>query len=185
MRSWLPFLPRCSRPYLTTSEPVRFIYEEGALREICMSSYLPSAALPLSIAFGSLGKGADLQGQRIERVTVYPSDFGLERMAEEARLGPRGLTRPDPPTDSAGNIPSGIAAPLRSHGVSVVSAQTRLNDDSSDDVDGNDNDEPGPPTQAEGRGAKARDDDGSGDEVDQRRLQVRLVPQLELVYVTT
>ena len=150
-----------------------------------MSSYLPPAALPFSIAFGSLGKGADLQGQRIERVTVYPSDFGLERMAEEASIGANeALPDPYPPQTVLRTFPSGIAAPLQSNGVSVVRAQTRLDDDSSDDVDGNDDDDSGPPTQAEGRGAKARDDDGSGDEVDQRRLQVRRVPQLELVYVT-
>lgn len=35
--------------------------------------------------------GAVLQGQRIERVTVYPSDFGLEQMAAEARLGPQSV----------------------------------------------------------------------------------------------
>lgn len=34
------------------------------------------------------------KGQRIARVTVYPSDYGLERMAEEARFGPKGLTQP-------------------------------------------------------------------------------------------
>lgn len=26
---------------------------------------------------------------RVERVTVYPSDFGLQRMAEEASMGPQ------------------------------------------------------------------------------------------------
>jgi hypothetical protein len=30
-----------------------------------------------------------VQGQRIERVTVYPSDYGLAQMAEEAVMGPR------------------------------------------------------------------------------------------------
>ena len=32
-----------------------------------------------------------MQGQRIERVTVYPSDFGIEQMAAEARLGPQSV----------------------------------------------------------------------------------------------
>jgi len=32
-----------------------------------------------------------MQGQRIERVTVYPSDFGMEQMAAEARLGPQSV----------------------------------------------------------------------------------------------
>ena len=32
-----------------------------------------------------------LQGQRIERVTVYPSDFGMEQMAAEARMGPQSV----------------------------------------------------------------------------------------------
>ena len=45
------------------------------------------------------------QGERLHRVSVYPSDFGLERMAEEARLGrarcsaapvPAQLLRPAP-----------------------------------------------------------------------------------------
>lgn len=31
------------------------------------------------------------KGQQLKRVTVYPSDYGLQRMAEEARFGPRGL----------------------------------------------------------------------------------------------
>lgn len=34
---------------------------------------------------------AAVQGQRIERVTVYPSDFGMEQMAAEARLGPQSV----------------------------------------------------------------------------------------------
>jgi hypothetical protein len=32
-----------------------------------------------------------VQGQRVERVTVYPSDFGIEQMAAEARLGPQSV----------------------------------------------------------------------------------------------
>jgi hypothetical protein len=32
------------------------------------------------------------KGSRIERVTVYPSDFGLQRMEEEAALGPQAST---------------------------------------------------------------------------------------------
>lgn len=32
------------------------------------------------------------KGQKIEKVTVYPSDYGLKRMADEARFGPKGLT---------------------------------------------------------------------------------------------
>ncbi len=32
-----------------------------------------------------------MQGQRIERVTVYPSDFGMEQMAAEARMGPQSV----------------------------------------------------------------------------------------------
>lgn len=28
---------------------------------------------------------------RVQRVTVYPSDYGLERMAEEATAGPQGI----------------------------------------------------------------------------------------------
>lgn len=32
-----------------------------------------------------------MQGQRVERVTVYPSDFGMEQMAAEARLGPQSV----------------------------------------------------------------------------------------------
>ena len=31
------------------------------------------------------------RGQKIEKVTVYPSDYGLERMADESRFGPMGL----------------------------------------------------------------------------------------------
>ena len=31
------------------------------------------------------------KGQSIKRVTVYPSDYGLQRMAEEAKFGPAGL----------------------------------------------------------------------------------------------
>ena len=31
------------------------------------------------------------KGQQLKRVIVYPSDYGLQRMAEEARFGPRGL----------------------------------------------------------------------------------------------
>lgn len=29
------------------------------------------------------------KGGRIERVTVYPSDYGLQRMAREASMGPQ------------------------------------------------------------------------------------------------
>ena len=32
-----------------------------------------------------------MQGQRVKRVTVYPSDFGMEQMAAEARLGPQSV----------------------------------------------------------------------------------------------
>ena len=32
------------------------------------------------------------KGQRLKKVTVYPSDYGLERMKEEARFGPQGLS---------------------------------------------------------------------------------------------
>lgn len=32
-----------------------------------------------------------MQGQRVESVTVYPSDFGIEQMAAEARLGPQSV----------------------------------------------------------------------------------------------
>ena len=32
------------------------------------------------------------KGQRLMKVTVYPSDYGLERMKEEARFGPQGLS---------------------------------------------------------------------------------------------
>ena len=50
-----------------------------------------------------------LQGQRLERVTVYPSDFGLERMAEEARLGPTALfggsTKPGEAADTGAGGP--------------------------------------------------------------------------------
>ena len=38
-----------------------------------------------------------VQGQRIERVTVYPSDYGLAQMAEEAKLGPRAIFAPPKP----------------------------------------------------------------------------------------
>jgi hypothetical protein len=31
------------------------------------------------------------KGQRLVKVTVYPSDYGLERMAAEAKFGPKGL----------------------------------------------------------------------------------------------
>ena len=31
------------------------------------------------------------KGQQIKRVTVFPSDYGLERMAGESRFGPQGL----------------------------------------------------------------------------------------------
>ena len=31
------------------------------------------------------------QGQRVEKVTVYPSDYGMQQMAEEARLGPQSV----------------------------------------------------------------------------------------------
>ena len=53
------------------------------------------------------------QGQRLERVSVYPSDFGLAQMAEEARAGPRALFGDAAPggggaaEDEAGAQPSG------------------------------------------------------------------------------
>ena len=31
------------------------------------------------------------KGQSINKVTVFPSDFGLQKMAEEAKFGPQGL----------------------------------------------------------------------------------------------
>ena len=43
-----------------------------------------------------------LQGQRIERVTVYPSDYGLAHMAEEAKLGPRAIFAPKPAAGADG-----------------------------------------------------------------------------------
>lgn len=45
-----------------------------------------------------------MQGQRVERVTVYPSDFGTEQMAAEARLGPQSVfgTRPKPAENGIG-----------------------------------------------------------------------------------
>ena len=39
---------------------------------------------------------------RIERVTVYPSDYGLQRMAEEASAGPRGLWGAEGQADEEG-----------------------------------------------------------------------------------
>ena len=32
------------------------------------------------------------KGQQLKKVTVYPSDYGLERLKEEARFGPQGLS---------------------------------------------------------------------------------------------
>lgn len=54
------------------------------------------------------------KGQAIKRVTVYPSDYGLERMADEARFGPAGLVDASkiadklqqPPQTEAGEEPS-------------------------------------------------------------------------------
>ena len=62
-----------------------------------------------------------LQGQRVERVTVYPSDFGMEQMAAEARLGPQSVfgSRPKP-TDRGDGQPG---------------AETEVDDEQSDDDD--------------------------------------------------
>ena len=38
-------------------------------------------------------------GQSVKRVTVYPSDFGLARMAHEARFGPEGIWKKTAATD--------------------------------------------------------------------------------------
>ncbi|KAK9840918.1 hypothetical protein WJX81_000303 [Elliptochloris bilobata] len=94
----------------------------------------------LALLSSFLGKG-----QRLARVTVYPSDFGLERMAEEARFGPRALF--------GGAKPA--AAPLPGAGAGGPS-----------DAAGGDSDDGAPAGSGEALG------DDSGDLVDQRRLQL-------------
>ncbi len=59
-----------------------------------------------------------MQGQRIERVTVYPSDFGMEQMAAEARLGPQSVF--------------GIQAKPAEIGSGRPGADAELDDDDSD-----------------------------------------------------
>ena len=52
-----------------------------------------------------LTPGAPSQGQRIEKVTVYPSDYGMQQMAAEARLGPQSVfgCRPKPAEAAGAN----------------------------------------------------------------------------------
>ena len=58
------------------------------------------------------------QGQRIEKVTVYPSDYGMQQMAEEARLGPQSVfgskTRPAERADANGSTQAIAAAAAES-----------------------------------------------------------------------
>jgi hypothetical protein len=91
------------------------------------------------------------QGQRIERVTVYPSDYGLAQMAEEAKLGPRAIFAPKPaPPAGDEELPE---------------PDSEADSDSNDDASGDDEGGAGPRA---GRDASA--DDGA--EVDQARLRM-------------
>lgn len=67
------------------------------------------------------------QGERLNRVSVYPSDFGLERMAEEARLGPRALFGDaNPRAAAAPGASNGAAAGVESDDDSPASSGERL-----------------------------------------------------------
>lgn len=50
------------------------------------------------------------KGQQVKKVTVYPSDYGLQRMAEEARFGPQGLATSKASANS-GNANAAMAIP--------------------------------------------------------------------------
>ena len=63
-----------------------------------------------------------MQGQRIERVTVYPSDFGMEQMAAEARLGPQSVF--------------GSRAKPADNGNGKPDADADIDDETSDDDEG-------------------------------------------------
>ena len=65
------------------------------------------------------------QGERLHRVSVYPSDFGLERMAEEARLGPRALF------GSAGTRAAAAPGAGNGGGPSGAAAEPEADDDDS------------------------------------------------------
>ena len=105
---------------------------------------------------------AGTQGQRIERVTVYPSDYGLAQMAEEAKLGPRAIFAPARPAAAgAGEALAPAGDPDKSEGA----------ESDSDEGPGSEDGQAGP-----GRGGNAGrdgdDDADEGAEVDQERLRM-------------
>ena len=111
-----------------------------------------------------------LQGQRIERVTVYPSDYGLAHMAEEARLGPRAIFAPRPAA-RVGNSNGAPTGPPDSNADEAPQLQSGEEEE-----------------EEEGRGAaggSARGDGGGheeGAEVDQARLRAYERSKLRYYY---
>lgn len=85
----------------------------------------------------------------LQRVTVYPSDYGLERMAAEAKAGPQGIWQ----------APKGKAQQGKKHTVEVESDSEEAEEDSDDDLDESDEDE-------------VVDDEAADGEVDHEKLRL-------------
>ena len=142
------------------------------------------------------------KGQQIQRVTVYPSDYGLARMAEEAKLGPIGLfgsTRQSQGNSSAHiMIDSASGKPRQKEHARMVEdseGDTSSHSDSDADSDrggqvngAESDDEASSDSEAEelendhGLVAARDHDSDSGDEVDHRRLQMYERSRLRYYY---
>ena len=106
-----------------------------------------------------------VQGQRIEQVTVYPSDYGLAQMAEEAKLGPRAILAP-----SAARAAADADAGLSDSDADEPDLASEGDSDLEDEEPARAADGAGKAGARNTRADRGDDDEDDGAEVDQRRL---------------
>ncbi|KAK9828879.1 hypothetical protein WJX72_002532 [[Myrmecia] bisecta] len=111
----------------------------------------------------------------IECVTVYPSDYGLERMKQEAVLGPQGIYSKKK-RDAAKKAKRAKQAPAQESG----SDQEEDDSDAADSDSGADEDDGASEEAPPGKAAEA--DSDSGDEVNQKKLQLYERSKLRYYY---
>ncbi|PRW59387.1 Pre-rRNA-processing esf1 [Chlorella sorokiniana] len=126
------------------------------------------------------------KGGAIQRVVVYPSDYGLERMAKEAVMGPQGIFKPAAPKGGGKRQGNGAAAVAAGSDSEEEEEEEEIWEEgmsSEEEEEEEEIREEGMSSEEEEEGAEGgSSSESEGGEVDQRRLRLYERSKLRYYY---